>query len=149
MSVQLRIDLSAIDNLHQRIAALAEINTDTLLEGLGAEAESQSHRRIRDEKTAPDGTAWQDWKPNYAKTREAQHSILIGEGDLDESIENQVEDNAVYIGSPLVYAAVQDQGYAEGGIVQRQIFGFSDDNIEDLQAITDDFIDAHIKKVLQ
>ena len=60
-----------------------------LLESIGAVAESQTRRRISDEKTAPDGTPWAPWSTDYAKTRHGNQSLLQGDGDLLDSIEYQ------------------------------------------------------------
>ncbi|MFB1078141.1 phage virion morphogenesis protein, partial [Photobacterium damselae] len=37
-----------------------------LLDALGAVVESQTRRRIADEKESPDGQAWPDWSQAYA-----------------------------------------------------------------------------------
>ncbi|MDF2186150.1 phage virion morphogenesis protein [Grimontia hollisae] len=86
-------------------------NRKKLLNLIGAEAETQTHRRIRDEKTAPDGTPWESWSDAYAKTRHGNHALLMGEGELDDSIQYLVKGNKVYVGSPLIYAAVHQEGF--------------------------------------
>ncbi|XDF79266.1 phage virion morphogenesis protein [Aliivibrio fischeri] len=85
---------------------------DELLDSLGAIVESQTRRRIADEKTAPDGTAWQAWSSGYEKTRHGNQSLLQGEGDLLDSIQYIVEKNQVRIGSPLPYAGVHQDGFS-------------------------------------
>lgn len=88
---------------------------ELLLDGLGAVVESQTRRRIADEKTAPDGSAWPEWSASYAKTRHSNQSKLQGNGDLLDSIQYIVERNQVRIGSPLVYARVLNDGF-EGAV---------------------------------
>lgn len=83
-----------------------------LLDTLGAVVESQTRRRIADEKQAPDGSSWPDWSAPYAKTRHGNQSLLQGEGDLLDSIQYLVERNQVRVGSPLPYAAVHQDGFA-------------------------------------
>lgn len=83
-----------------------------LLENIGAIAESQTRRRISDEKTAPDGSAWAPWSTAYAKTRHGNQSLLQGDGALLDSIEYQVERNKVRIGSALAYAGVHQDGFS-------------------------------------
>ncbi|HIF9400283.1 TPA: phage virion morphogenesis protein [Photobacterium damselae] len=83
-----------------------------LLDALGAVVESQTRRRIADEKESPDGQAWPDWSQAYAKTRHGNNSLLQGEGGLLDSIEYQVERNQVRIGSPLAYARVHQEGFS-------------------------------------
>ncbi|ATA26587.1 phage virion morphogenesis protein [Brenneria goodwinii] len=83
-----------------------------LLESIGAIAESQTRRRITDEKESPAGTAWQDWSEGYAKTRHGNQSLLQGNGDLLDSVTFVVERNQVRVGSPLGYAGVHQDGYS-------------------------------------
>ncbi|WP_283132485.1 phage virion morphogenesis protein [Enterovibrio norvegicus] len=105
-----------LQRLQQHIARLSDAgNRRQLLALIGAEAETQTHRRIRDEKTAPDGTPWEGWSDGYAKTRHGNHSLLMGNGELDDSIQFQVRGNKVHVGSPLVYAAVHQDGF-EGAV---------------------------------
>lgn len=87
-----------------------------LLESIGAVVESQTRRRISDEKTAPDGTPWAPWSADYAKTRHGNQSLLQGAGNLLDSIENQVQRSSVRIGSPLPYSGVHQDGFS--GAVQ-------------------------------
>lgn len=82
-----------------------------LLDSLGAVVESQTRRRIADEKTAPDGSSWEAWSPGYAATRHGNQSLLQGLGDLLDSIQYQVERNQVRIGSPLAYARALQEGF--------------------------------------
>ncbi|MGY5721627.1 phage virion morphogenesis protein [Vibrio cincinnatiensis] len=87
-----------------------------LLDSLGAVVESQTRRRIADEKSAPDGTNWESWSDSYAKTRNGNQSLLQGEGDLLDSIQYVVEKDQVRVGSPLAYAGVHQNGFS--GAVQ-------------------------------
>ncbi|GAB1040987.1 MAG: phage virion morphogenesis protein [Shewanella algae] len=87
-----------------------------LLDTLGAVVESQTRRRIADEKTAPDGSPWPDWSDDYAKSRHGNQSKLQGDGPLLDSIQYIVERNRVRIGSPLVYARTLNDGFS--GAVQ-------------------------------
>lgn len=83
-----------------------------LLESIGAVVESQTRRRISDEKTAPDGSAWTPWSAAYQKTRHGNQSLLQGEGALLDSIEYQVQRNSVRVGSALAYAGVHQDGFS-------------------------------------
>ncbi|MEZ8102147.1 phage virion morphogenesis protein [Vibrio bivalvicida] len=87
-----------------------------LLDALGSVVESQTRRRIADEKTSPDGRAWPEWSDGYAKTRHGNQSLLQGEGDLLDSLQYIVERNQVRIGSPLPYSGVHQDGFS--GAVQ-------------------------------
>ena len=85
---------------------------DDLLHTLGALVETQTRKRISDEKTSPDGSAWDDWSPQYASTRHGNQSLLQGDGDLLDSIQSVVVGSKVHIGSPLAYAAVHQEGFS-------------------------------------
>lgn len=87
-----------------------------LLDALGGIVESQTKRRIQDEKSSPNGKPWAEWSSAYAKTRHGNQSPLQGDGDLLDSIQFVVEKNQVRIGSPLAYAAVHQDGFS--GAVQ-------------------------------
>ena len=114
---------------------------------VGAEAETQTHRRLRDEKSDPDGNAWESWSDDYALTRHGGNSLLMGEGDLDDSIQFIVGIEQVEIGSNLPYAAIHNFGGEEVGIniPARQYLGFSDENEMDLLAVVDDFLADELK----
>jgi len=75
---------------------------DDLSEGIGRLVQEQTRRRIADEKTAPDGTAW--------KENAAQTSTLYAEGALYRSIDYEASPSSVKVGSALVYARIHQQG---------------------------------------
>ncbi|BBV67845.1 Mu phage tail completion protein GpG [Klebsiella sp. STW0522-44] len=85
---------------------------EELLENIGAVVESQTRRRISDEKRSPAGEKWQEWSEGYRKTRHGNQSLLQGNGDLLDSIQSIVERGRVRVGSPLAYAAVHQDGFA-------------------------------------
>jgi len=89
---------------------------DELLDALGGIVESQTRRRIADEKSSPDGKPWAAWSSAYAKTRHGNQSLLQGDGDLLDSIQYVVAKDQVHIGSPLAYAHVPQDGFS--GAVQ-------------------------------
>lgn len=103
------IELKRIRALVSKLAdpsLLAQLSDD-----IGAVVESQTRRRIADEKTAPDGSKWEAWSADYAKTRHGNQSLLQGDGDLLDSIQFYVDKKAVHVGSPLLYAGVHNDGF--------------------------------------
>lgn len=70
--ISITLDVGALDQALFRLRPLAELDTAPLAEEIAALGESQTRRRITDEKTAPDGTPW---PPNRAGT-----SILLETG---------------------------------------------------------------------
>jgi phage virion morphogenesis protein len=138
----LRVDLRELGALAQRIEALADADTPSLLDAVGAEVESQTRRRIAEERQAPDGTPWAAWSPRYAATRHGGHSLLQAGGGLLDSIQYLVAAAAVEVGSNLVYAAIHQFGGAEAGKPQlpaRPYLGLSPDNLADLGRLVDEW----------
>jgi len=150
MSTGLNTDLKGLYRAQQRIEKLGAIAKRDLLDGVLGELEDQTHRRIQEEKYGPDGTQWPNWLDSYAATRHSGHSLLMGEGDLDDSLTSLIiDDNSGAMGSNLIYAATHQFGDEDRNIVARPFLGISQENYDDLAAIVDDFLDAHIAEVMQ
>lgn len=81
-----------------------------LYDALAALIESRTRRRIAEEKTGPDGTAWAAWSPAYAASRHAGQSLLRGQGALLDSIQSIATEGSAEVGSNLVYAAIHQLG---------------------------------------
>ncbi len=93
-------DLAAANALIGRFADLDEAALLTTIGGIG---EMQTRRRIEEEKTAPDGTAW-------AANREGT-SILLRSGEhLRDSLAFEVGAGEVSWGSSWEYAHVHQEG---------------------------------------
>lgn len=142
-AVTLNADISGLARLQGRIDRLANLDRTALLAGIGAEVESQTRRRIEEEKAGPDGQAWPEWSDRYARGRHGGHSLLIGEGDLLDSIRHEVTGGHVEIGSNLVYAAIQQFGGEEVGseIPARPYLGLSPENEADVLIVVEDFLE--------
>lgn len=145
MSVAITIESAELSALQLRVRKLAAGlgDVEPLLESLGAEIESQSRRRISEEKRAPDGEPWQPWSDAYKRTRHRGQSLLEGEGHLVDSIRSAVSGDLLETGSPLVYAAIQqlggtaDMARGPAGIPARPWLGISAENAADLDAVID------------
>ena len=125
------------------------IDMDRLELGMGAVIESQTKRRISDEKTSAKGDPWKDWQPDYAKTRHGGHSILQGDNNLLESIATDQPGGQTIVGTPLVYAAIHQFGGKAGrnksvDIAARPYFGVSDENEAELEDILFDYMQGVI-----
>lgn len=150
MSAALEISVlsTGLEGLQARVRMVAAGMADTrpLLEALGAELVSQSHRRIADEKQAPDGSAWPAWSEDYARTRHAGQSLLRADGGLLDSLLWAVSPDRVEAGSNLVYAAAQQFGLPERSVPGRAYLGVSDADAEALLEIAMRFADAHLRR---
>ncbi|MDE0382397.1 MAG: phage virion morphogenesis protein, partial [Defluviicoccus sp.] len=94
-ALEVRIDSAGLAQLQERLDRLARAlrpaELQDMLEGLAAEVETQTRRRISEERTSPNGEKWPEWEPSYAKTRHGNQSLLMGEGDLLDSIQSAVD----------------------------------------------------------
>ncbi|HCI6319545.1 TPA: phage virion morphogenesis protein [Klebsiella quasipneumoniae subsp. similipneumoniae] len=110
------VEVIGAEKLQQMRLAIEKLSDSSLqqelLESIGAVVESQTRRRISDEKTSPAGERWEEWSEGYRKTRSGNQSLLQGNGDLLDSIQYIVERGRVRVGSPLSYSSVHQDGFA-------------------------------------
>lgn len=137
----INVNLLQDARLARRLDRLAELDVGPLLEGIGAEVESQTRRRIQVDKASPSGQAWPEWSADYAETRHSGQSLLQGEGHLLNSLTSQVMGDSVLVGSPLVYAATHQFGDEERGITQREYLGLEGQDLEDVIGMIEDYLD--------
>lgn len=142
MSVELSLSTTELNN---RIEKLAKPDLGELSLLLAAEGESQTRRRISQEKSSPDGTAWDAWSSAYEQTRHSGHSLLENEGDLVDSIISGVDGIDAIWGSNLVYAAAQNFGYEKNGLPAREFLGLSEENRQYMAEIIDDWLDSFLE----
>ena len=148
MTLAIRIDSGGtLEALDKRVARLAGMDVHQLLLGIGAEVESQTRRRIQEEKRSPEGVDWEPLKESTVKqyTRlgrsTGRQALLELTGELLDSIESQVSGDAVYVGSNKEYARVHQLGSEDGSIVSREYLGISDENQLDLEKLVVDFVE--------
>lgn len=154
---EVTVDAPELERLSQRISKLAESIADTepLMQSLATELESQTRRRISSEKAAPDGTPWKPWSDGYAKTRHGGQSLLESQGHLIDSIVTESSAERAATGSNLVYAALHQAGGTEdmepgpAAVEARPWLGVSAENEQDLQAVTDAWVDSQIGEALR
>ncbi len=150
MATQFFIDTSDLKRLTDRLQQWAKRpGFASLYAGIGAELESQTRRRIEDERRSPEGVPWPDWSPAYAATRHGGHDLLQNEGDLLDSLHVVVDSQGVAMGTNLVYGAIHQFGGAPVGIniPKRPYLGISDANAEDLDAVVDDWLEGVFRRL--
>lgn len=141
----IEVEALGLDQIDERIRKLEFLDTRDLLEGLGAEIESQTRRRIHDLKTSPDGVDWKPWSGKYSETRHENQSLLISRGDLEDSITHEVSTDELVVGSNLIYAATHQYGDDDRGIPERPYLGLSMDDEIALTRLVVDFLDETIR----
>jgi phage virion morphogenesis protein len=96
------VRVEGFDVVARNLDRLNHLNRALVLDAMGALIESQTRRRLSEEKSAPDGPAW---KPNAEGT-----SILVRQGHLLASIHSRASGSEVRVGSGLVYSAIHQFG---------------------------------------
>ncbi|PWE52153.1 phage morphogenesis protein [Metarhizobium album] len=101
--ISIVVDSSEFGDVFRKLRPLLDFEAEELMSAIGALGESQTRRRIEEEKTSPDGAAW---KPNNAGT-----SILVDSGQhLLYSIAWRADASEAEWGSTWEYAHVHQDG---------------------------------------
>lgn len=148
------------DRQAQRVLdRLSTIETRKVGEVIGAVLESQTRRRIADEKTSPDGQPWAAWSPAYAEASEGAEQpgakrdrkgrfssrslgLLLRTGGLLDSIAYTVTRDHVRIGSNLVHAGVHQEGTDK--IPARPYLGAGPKHIAEIVDAIEDYLQKDI-----
>lgn len=150
--ITIEIDDAQVRAVLDRLAKRAANPRAALLE-IGEELRESTLKRFTTS-AAPDGSRW---APNSLVTRlrKKGDKPLIGAGKaLSTQIHYRVADDAVYIGSPMVYAATQQFGARKGAfgtsrrggplpwgdIPARPFLGLSADDRKTIEAIIRDYL---------
>lgn len=158
MSSSVVVDLSGLNEATRKVAALAHVDVAELMAVVGELGESQTRRRITDEKTSPDGTAW---PPNLTGT-----SILLETGDhLLSSVAFMSSADEAKWGASWEYAHVHQDGLVikakdaprlafmlgdrkvfakQVTIPPRPFVGLSADNLTEIGDVVTDWLGAQI-----
>ena len=153
MSVSITIQAEGFDAALRRLDPIFDFEPAALMEIVGATAESQTRRRITDEKTSPDGEAW---LPNQTGT-----SILHDTGrNLLDSVASTSSADEAQAGAAWEHAHVHQFGmvieakdkalaFPVGGgtafarkvtIPARAFVGLSADNADEIEEVVTDFL---------
>lgn len=148
--IDLILSLPELDRLGAQLMSFDRVIPDAL-PGLSVLVESQTRRRIADEKESPDGEPWAVWAPAYAATRHGGQSLLMASGDLLDSIAGDVSgSDAITVGSDKVQAAILqfggDDSMAPGpaAIPARPYLGLSEANLDEVSDFLSLVITEHV-----
>jgi phage virion morphogenesis protein len=147
VGVAIQTSLDAVSAI-KTLSRLSSTELDLISYEVGSLIEDQTKRRIADEKTAPDGTPWAPWSARYAESlkrpnRVSPRSLLVGDGNLLESIQNYTAGEQIEVGTPLIYGAVHQFGYK--GIPARPYLGLSSENSREIE----DLVMERLQELLQ
>lgn len=139
-AVAIEIEARSLDAIVARLGGLpAELDESRLVDVAANVVESQTRRRILEDKAGPDGDPWADWSPAYAATRHGGQSLLQGRGDLLDSIFGEARGGTGVVGTNMIYGAVQQLGSrGEGGVPARPFLGISDPDFAELESVLGD-----------
>jgi phage virion morphogenesis protein len=145
MGAILKYDMRGLDAVQKRINRLAKTHWPGLLDVVGATVESQTRRRIQDDKESPKGVAWPAWSEDYSAKRPEGRTLLMNEDHLLDSI-TFIRDGSkgVKVGSNMIYAATHQFGDEDRNIPARAYLGVSADNENDLIDAIDEYLDEVI-----
>lgn len=142
----IEFEATGFDQVIGSIEGLTAMELTDLAFNIGAILESSTKRRIADEKTAPDGTPWVPWSESYDETRNhSVHSLLVGEGDLRDSIQNYSTGTTTRVGTNMIYGAIHQFGGEEVDIAipARPYLGLSaEDEAEIRELVTGEIEEA-------
>ncbi|MEN3795083.1 phage virion morphogenesis protein [Aeromonas caviae] len=107
--------------LYQKTGDLSEPLAD-IGEGL-----MLSHRDRWDAQENPEGEPWAPLSEKY-RARKPRHAdeILRLNDDLRDTLDYQVDPQALYFGTPMVYGAAHQFGRPEINLPERRVLGLSD-----------------------
>lgn len=139
--VAVAVDWTGLNEARAAFDKLADSSLKgDLLGMIGVLGESQTKRRISDEKKAPSGEAWKPWSKEYAATRGPEKSLLIDEDWMRKFMtSNPPVGDSVEWGTPQPYGRTHQMGKNA-----RPFLGLSSDNIEEINYEAAEFM----KKVL-
>lgn len=140
----IEIDDRELEALSRRLARYVRRldSPRPMMRTVAAMLESQTKRRIHDEKESPQGRDWAKWSERYARTRRSEHSLLIGRGDLEDSIANEYTDDIAQAFTDREYGAAQQFGREEINLPTRPYFGLSKGNISEIEETVVDWLEG-------
>lgn len=150
MSGAIIIRLDGLERFQRRLDAVSRPGRQELMDVLAVTVESQTRKRLSEDKEAPSGKAWPAWSPGYAKTRKDGQSLLEAEGGLIDSITSEATPDSALIGSNLRYAAIHNFGgtpdmpRGPAGVPAREYLGLSEGDAQELTEIVEGWLMAEL-----
>ncbi|MBL0456839.1 phage virion morphogenesis protein [Aeromonas enteropelogenes] len=122
------ISHNGVADAHELLAKLYQ-QTGDLSEPLAdiGEGLMLSHRDRWDAQENPEGEPWAPLSEKY-RARKPRHAdeILRLNDDLRDTLDYQVDPQALYFGTPMVYGAAHQFGRPEINLPERRVLGLSD-----------------------
>jgi phage gpG-like protein len=143
--VTITVDDADVQAMFARLETFGAERMQLALRDVGeALYNSMLERASREE--GPDGVAWADLSPRYARRKENLRpgvpKLKFDGHLLGDRFSYQVGDGFVDIGTSAIYGARQQFG--GGGIPPREFVGFSDDDATEIRTILGEHLEAAI-----
>lgn len=128
-----------LTGLRGRMAQWRRRVEGSLLNRVAQRVAKQTRDRIRSEKRSPDGRPWAPRKDS-SKT----HPLLQGSRKMERSIKAARDSRTlIKVGSPIGYDAFLHHGTRK--MVAREIYGLSTDNIDDIEALINSWVERNLR----
>ncbi|MBL0628695.1 phage virion morphogenesis protein [Aeromonas jandaei] len=102
-----------------------------------------SHRDRWDAQENPEGEPWAPLSEKY-RARKPRHAdeILRLNDDLRDTLDYQVDPQALYFGTPMVYGAAHQFGRPEINLPERRVLGLSEGDKESVLETLEGYLSA-------
>jgi len=124
--IKASINLKGVDEFLRRLTQYFDTGLRKALEEFAEELRKETKQRFFT-KTDPEGNAWKPLAPSTVK-RKGHSSQLIETGNLLRSINTEVEDGEVRIGTNVFYGRFQEEGTVR--IPKRSYLGVTKSTVE-------------------
>ncbi|MEZ5571183.1 MAG: phage virion morphogenesis protein [Halioglobus sp.] len=136
-------DLKKVNKVFADLLAQTD-NLEPLMRDIG-EYLLPAHKDRIAQGITPDGVAFEPLSPDYVSSERKRKSrgadkILILDDFLRGDLAYQVDGNGLQLGTNVVYGATHQFGRTKGNIPARPFLGFSDADIDEIEAIAQDYL---------
>ena len=149
MELRIHADFAPLSGSLNRLSAQLG-NLRPVMGGIGGILAESTAARIRESKTAPDGSPWAEWTERSRAMRTRKDGTVSGslllqsgmQGGLLRSITYEASKDSVVVGSGKHYAAYLQQGTRR--MVARPFLGLSAQDYRDIDELLADFLSGAI-----
>ena len=129
----LAVTQQGLDPAIAKLVRLERFSATQMMDDVSAILESSTRARF-ETKQDPDGNDWVPWSEAYDETRDAHHSLLVSDGDMNDTIASYATGDEAAVGSNLVYFAHHHFGGEEVGtnLPARPVLGVSHQDTRDI-----------------
>lgn len=142
---EIKVDNKNVNDTLERLAS-ASANPRPALLAIGESLVLSTKKRF-ETSTAPDGSRWDPNKPSTLARKKGNKPLIGKTGNLAQQISYAIDGDGLRIGSPMVYAAMQQFGGKKsqfpnlwGDIPARPFLGISDADEQMILSTVNDYL---------